>query len=519
MSEVLITVREGQGYISGVPDEVTEPLMLATSFRPEGYQYTTLFQRGKTDGRVKLLKRSKFPAGLLSHVVRVLDKHKVEYTLEVEPYADDKPSLQLGTVGLESRYYQDDAVEAGVLNPRGIIQAPTGSGKTAIGCRIIAMRGKWALVVVPTIDLLHQYKSFLEEHLVPEGLAGSILGNTGLWRIGQLGDGVVDPQPVTVATARTAAKALNVAYEKYEYGEYDDKDDTKVKPGELREWIAKIGLVIVEEAHILGAQTTYDLTVKIPAPCKLGFSASPWRDDGADLMIEAATGPKIYTITASELVASGHLVPPIIRVVKTAGWWQPAAWGTTCRRCGRQRRMTATGPAERCECGAEGMWKSEFTDAYNAEIVNNAIRNGMIAHQVQQLEGPTLVLVKQVKHGRLLEQMIPGSRFLSGKDKGSERVQAFQDMREGRLLVLVATTIADLGLDIPILRNLVLAAGGKSSTRHLQRIGRVARTYPGKDHALVVDYDDSHVHRWFRNQEQARRKIEKREWGDAALWI
>jgi superfamily II DNA or RNA helicase len=38
---------------------------------------------------------------------------------------------------------------------------------------------------------------------------------------------------------------------------------------------------------------------------------------------------------------------------------------------------------------------------------------------------------------------------------------------------------------------LVLLGSGKSSTRALQRIGRVLRPYPGKTHASVIDFTDN----------------------------
>jgi superfamily II DNA or RNA helicase len=248
-------------------------------------------------------------------------------------------------------------------------------------------------------------------------------------------------------------------------------------------------------------------------------------------MIEAATGPVIYRIGTEELVRDGYLVPPVIHVVSTVGWWKPAAWGQVCRSCGAQRGWMSTdkGPRKEIECsncGAHDKWRSEFQQAYTAEIVENGIRNMRIARIVQgkdplvgPMEGATLVLVKQVKHGRLLQRALPGSEFLSGRDSGSDRLRVFNAIRAGVTDVLVATTIADLGLDLPALRNLVLAAGGKSTTRHLQRIGRVARPYPGKSFARVVDLDDGHIHDWFKKQAKLRRKIEKAEWGESAVWL
>lgn len=516
MTSVAITVREGHGYLSEVPPEAVDALRLATSYRPAGYQYTTLFKRGKSDGRVKLLKHNRFPAGLLGRVIGVLDAHGVGYDVDSETARAVRPSVDLAVEGLEDRWYQAEAVEAGLLSPRGVIRCPTGGGKTAIIAGLIAARGKPALVVVPTIDLLYQTKGFLEEHLVDE--MGYAI------RIGQMGDGVVDPGPsVTVATARTAANALGVAYESYEFGEYDDKDDTDVDPKALRGFFEEVGTLVVDEAHILGAQTVYDLATKVPAPNKYGFSASPWRDDGADLMIEAATGPVIYKIGTKTLVDEGWLVPPVIQVVPTRGWWRPAAWGQACVGCGAQRQRVPTDRGsrwqERCDACNSSRWRSEFQQAYAREIVENPVRNWRIAEQVKALDGPTLLLVKQVKHGRLLQQLIPGSVFLSGKDKGVDRLRAYNALRAGLTQTIVATTIADLGLDLPALRNLVLAAGGKSTTRHLQRIGRVARPCEGKRFARVIDYDDGHVHKWFADQAKDRRKIEREEWGESAAWV
>lgn len=487
-AKIQIILRNGQGYLGDVPGDLMEKIQKATRFKPVGYQYSPQYKRfvgsgdqrrRVWDGWVNLAKHQKFPAGLLERITTILEKNKIEYAV-IQDEEREYPEISVDTTGLESRYYQDAAVEKALLYRRGVIRAPTGSGKTAMIARVIEGHALWAVVIVPTIDLLNQTREFLGEHLIGPDAE----------RIGQLGDGVVDPQPVTVATVRTMAKALSVSYESYEFGEYDDSDDTKVRPADLREWIEKLGTMIVDEAHILGAQAIFDVATKLPTKNKYGFSASPWRDDGADLMIEGATGPVRFRIGTKELVENGYLVPPMIRVIDTEGMWIPAAWK-----------------------------KNEYQKAYTKEIVENPVRNGMIALEANKLDVPTLILVKQVKHGKILEKIVDDSKFLSGKASGQERVEVYDQMKSGELKVIIATTIADLGLDLPICGALILAGGGKSSTRHLQRIGRVARPYPGKKAALVIDFDDTSVHKWFRNHAAARRKIEKEEWGDSALWI
>lgn len=484
--ETQVTVKEGQGYLLGVPGPVMDKIKHATRFRPAGYRYSPKYnrfvgngdQRKRVwDGYVNLVKHSKFPGGLVERVVTILEANDIEPKLIMDD-PREFPGVRMNLSGVDRRDYQDEAVESVLMARRGVLRAPTGAGKTAIEVRVIYGHRRRAVIVVPTIDLMLQTKRFLEEHLDVEG------------GIGQLGGGVVDPREVTIATVRTMAKVVSVAYESYEYGEYDDKDETAVNPHELRAWVDGIATLIVDEAHILGAQVIYDIATKLTAPNKYGFSASPWRDDGADLMIEGATGPMLYRIGTKELVDGGWLVPPIISVEDTKGLWVPGAWES-----------------------------SEFAKAYKQEIVENPIRNELVAEKATNFGIPTLVLVKQVNHGRMLESLIPESLFLSGKATGHEREEAYNDMRAGRLRRIIATSIADMGLDLPICQGLVLAGGGKSSTRHLQRIGRVARPYSGKDHARVWDFDDTHVHRWFQSHAKARRKIEHAEWGETALWI
>ena len=47
----------------------------------------------------------------------------------------------------------------------GVVEMPTGAGKTILGALAIAAAGRPALVVVPTLELLHQWKKTLETFL------------------------------------------------------------------------------------------------------------------------------------------------------------------------------------------------------------------------------------------------------------------------------------------------------------------------------------------------------------------
>ena len=80
--------------------------------------------------------------------------------------------------------------------------------------------------------------------------------------------------------------------------------------------------------------------------------------------------------------------------------------------------------------------------------------------------------------------------MLYGNDSLDRRTKVKKMLVDKEIDVILASTIFDLGIDLPELNSLVLCGGGKSSIRCLQRIGRVIRKFKGKKIAAVVDFFD-----------------------------
>lgn len=486
------TINGSNVYVDSVPWQVAKKLEKATRYRPADVIYDPRFKYKHWDGWERLFKDGRFPLGLLSRVMDVWKSEGVPYEVKATNMQDGLP-LDYRFVG-ELRPYQETAVEEAIRAGRGILRAPTGSGKTLIAIAIASRLNLHTVVLVPTVDLLLQFAEQAAKHL--DG------------KVGKLGGGVIDPQPFTVSTIMTMARILNKSYETYEYAELDDADDTNLKDQEaLNEWVRGIGTLIIDEAQILGAKSVFNVADAIPVRHKFGVSASPWRDDGCDLLIEAATGRQFYQIGAKILVEGGFLVPPVVRTIPVGKNVHPE-------------------PLD-----------GNYNEVYSKKIVNNDARNKLIADITEDLLKRgyiVLVLVKQIKHGKKLEKLIKRSVFLSGSLDGDIRATAFNAMKEGYVSCVIATSIADMGLDIPNLSALVLAGGGKSSTRHLQRIGRICRPFPGKTHGLVVDLDDTIAHEikyddgdtrkrkprsWFGEHINKRKKITDAEWGDQVTYL
>lgn len=98
----------------------------------------------------------------------------------------------------------------------------------------------------------------------------------------------------------------------------------------------------------------------------------------------------------------------------------------------------------------------------------------------------------------LPEDMKAESALITGKmtsKKGkAERQAALEKMRTGELKYLFASySLAREGLDVPRLDRLFLASPVKFSSVVIQSIGRIARTFPGKETPVCYDFVDSEI--------------------------
>jgi superfamily II DNA or RNA helicase len=83
-------------------------------------------------------------------------------------------------------------------------------------------------------------------------------------------------------------------------------------------------------------------------------------------------------------------------------------------------------------------------------------------------------------------------------------------MRERQPGVYIATPIFDEGVDVPGIDVLILAGGGKSNIKLLQRLGRGMRTDPDKVQLLVLDFIDDTNRYLFKHSEE-RLNVYERE--------
>jgi superfamily II DNA or RNA helicase len=445
------------------------------SFEVLGHEFMAGFKKGfwrngklnHWDGKQNLLSRDlRFARGLLQRVLDFYKAHNKEVEIEDHrpPQTISEPidiSSRLKEMGKEPYYYQIDALEAAKnsKNNMGILKLSTGAGKSLLVAMMCAYFNKPTIVFVVGKSLLFQLHNFFSE----------IFNDR---KIGIIGDGLCDivEDGINIATVWSCAVALGDKYTKAEEEESEKKLDEN-KYVKIQDMLKKVKVEIFDECHLVCCSSiekinsftsTNSFVEKI-----FGCSASPWRDDKKDLLLEAMLGHRIIDIPASQLISEGFLVKPYIKFIPV-----PAMPGFDGK-------------------------GSEYKTIYKQYICDNPVRNLICVQATQKLVEAgykTLVLYNTIEHGKTLYSMISekmSCALLSGKDSEEIRDQTLKDINDGKIKCIIASKIFDLGVDAPSLSGLVNCGGGKSSIRILQKTGRIIRRFPGKNKSAMIDFIDN----------------------------
>jgi len=342
------------------------------------------------------------------------------------------------------RDYQEEAASLMKRKHQGVLIVPCGGGKTVIAVEAIRRLETTTIIMVHNLDLLSQWKE--------------VLKTAGI-EAGEIGNSKFEVKPITIATVQTLSKILH-----------------KIK----KEWFEQWGCVILDESHRACCKTFYRVISHFPAKYRFGLTATPEREDGLTPLLYFLFGDALFEIDRKSLVAKGYLTAVAVQPVFTAF------------------NYPYYGPDDR--------------NAMLDTLVNDIDRNlHIVAEVAGAVEGghTCLVLTGRVEHAELLTAKIQRlgiwAETLLGKVKKPERDIIRKRMIEGELKVIVATSVADEGLDLPNLSAVFFTFPSKALARILQRSGRVMRPLPGKTEPIIYDYVDVNI-RTLKQQYYQRRQ-------------
>lgn len=335
------------------------------------------------------------------------------------------------------RDYQEEAVRFLVPRRRAFVQAPAGSGKTVIAAAAVARRASPGCKV----GWLANTKEQVEQAIAA---------------ISRM------PGPAGCDFSIDCAAACP---------DYSDRD-----------------IVVIDEAHHAPAVGTWLPTLKTCRGVVWGFSATPWHPDEERNQIVREVFQEFWTIDRARVEASGHLVKGKVYFhdLDVPGQFdreiESRVSVEVIRRCRRFPRVP------RFEHTRRAQWQIT-QEVIQAHETRNSAAVQLVKREVSAGRS-TLVLVGSIEHGASLVSSLAQARLCHSKLAKRARTQAIADFRSGLLPVLVATSLADEGLDVPRATALVLVAGGRSAAKLEQRAGRVLRPFAGKEAGIIHDFLD-----------------------------
>lgn len=322
---------------------------------------------------------------------------------------------------------------------------------TMIASLTVAKFGKKTIIYVIGKDLLYQFYDFFCQCFDEE--------------IGIIGDGKCIIRDINIASIWTIGQAIGLDKKSILLeSDNDEQEVSKNKYSEILDMMKQAKVHIIDECHMSACETIQQIFKRAQPEHIYGLSGSPWRDDGADLLIESILGKYIVNISASELIKNNFLAQPLIRFRVVPPYHYQL--------------------------------EKSYQSVYKKYVVENDIRNGLVLEATKGLVEKgyqTLVLFNSIKHGKILYDTFKQHMkcaILDGSNDKDEREQVKKDLMNHNIDCVLASKIFDIGVDIPSLSGLVIACGGKSTVKALQRVGRVIRKYPSKKYAVIIDFID-----------------------------
>lgn len=330
------------------------------------------------------------------------------------------------------RDYQVEIINRFLENPQCIQEIATGAGKTVTTAALsksVEQYGR-SIVIVPNKSLVTQ----TEADYINLGL------DVGVY----FGDRKEIGKTHTICTWQS----LNNMMKKTKAGEAEVS---------IMDFIEGVVCVMVDEVHMAKADALKTLMTSVFAqvPIRWGLTGTIPKAKFEAQSLFVSIGPVIGKLAASELQDKGVLAQCHVNIVQLKD-------------------------------------DVEFTN-YQSELkylTEDVKRLDAIAQLVLKVNetGNTLILVDRISAGKELVDRLPGSVFVSGETKLTERKEEYDEVATSTDKIIVATYgVAAVGINIPRIFNLVLIEPGKSFVRVIQSIGRGIRKAEDKDFVQIWD--------------------------------
>src|SRR6056300_1163664 len=380
--------------LEGLDVDVRRKLSNALKFDVPYARYMPQYKLGRWDGKVAFFGIG--GTGYVNHldvIVEVLEKNKVSI-VDIE---DRRHPIQLDLQPITERYwadqgvvwpkghpaegeeiilrdYQVDAINNFLQNPQSLQEIATGAGKTITTATLSHISEPYgrSLVIVPNKSLVTQ----TEEDYINCGL------DVGVY----FGDRKELGHKHTIITWQS----LNVL---------DKKSKNHEAKLTLTEFLQDVKCVIVDEVHQAKADVLKNLLTQNFAhvPIRWGLTGTIPKEQFEFQGIKAGLGEVINHISAHDLQQKGVLAQCHVNIVQTD------------------------------DVQEFGNYQEELK-----YLVTSEHRIDWMSKLVDKIKdsGNTLILIDRISAGKMLEERLEGSVFVSGETKGTDRKEHYDSIKE-----------------------------------------------------------------------------------------
>lgn len=262
--------------------------------------------------------------------------------------------------------------------------------------------------------------------------------------------------------------------------------------------LSKIDMVLVDEADQGGSKQYQNVLTRLfNTRIRIGLSGTIYmsklaKDKVKNMNLECFFGKVIAEFKLKDSIKKGYSTKTIVKMVPSRPWY--------------------------------GNWESEFVtykDIYDDSITLNKYAKRMayarLKWNINQGRYPALVVCKHIAHCENLYKFFKKKlgdayniAYVHVNTPSKLRQQIMRDFREGRIDILVSTTIIARGKNFPKLRYLLNAASMDSQEKSIQFLGRLVRTDESKNRVYLDDlhYPGDYLSRHGRHRKQYYQKQE-----------
>ncbi|MGL5081603.1 MAG: DEAD/DEAH box helicase family protein [Microcoleaceae cyanobacterium] len=329
---------------------------------------------------------------------------------------------------------------------RGVVVLPTGSGKTYLAQLAIQTTACSTLIVVPTLDLMHQWYAQFKA-VFPD------------IEVGLLGGGSRDKTPILVATYDSAT--IHAEYIGNQYA-----------------------LLVFDECHHLPTDFYRVIAEYAIAPYRLGLTATPDRTDGRHHDLQHLIGRTVYSKTPEQLAGialAEHQTVQILVCLSPAEQELYQENINTRNEFLRRHKIKLTGlegwrnfvmMSARSPEGRRAMLAHR--QAKDLALCTDAKLQVLIQLLTQHYTEKILIFTADNATVYRISQtfLIPA---LTHQTPVKERHQILSFFRQGHYKTIVASHVLNEGVDVPDARIAIILSGTGSEREYIQRLGRVLR--------------------------------------------